>query len=73
MGYQGMYINHLGNMLMCCSDLIGHFNLGNIKEFTLQELWYSEKHQNLLKSLTHSDSRRQYSHCSICPLPTTFK
>jgi radical SAM protein with 4Fe4S-binding SPASM domain len=72
-GYQGMYINHLGEMLMCCTDLIGHFNLGNVKENTLEELWYSEKHQNLLLNLEKENSRIQYSHCSICPLPTKYK
>jgi len=72
MGQTGMYINHKGDMLMCCSDLIGHFELGNVNNLTLQQLWFSEKHKNLLEKLSNDNSRNNYEHCRICPLPSKY-
>lgn len=64
-----MIINHKGQMLLCCDDLTGHFDLGTIYEYSLKELWYSEKHQLYLKSLMKSGGRGVHQHCLSCPRP----
>ncbi len=61
-----MIINHKGEMLMCCDDLINNFELGNIHDNTLEELWFSEHHQDLVLSLNKG---RSHPHCLSCPRP----
>lgn len=65
--YQTMYINYAGDMLLCCEDLVGIFDLGNIKTSSLEELWFSEKHQKILIDLKQQNSRKNYQYCLICP------
>jgi len=62
-----MVVNHRGDMLLCCDDLVGHFDLGNVRDRTLEELWYNEKHQQMLLDLERPGGRSAYRHCSICP------
>ena len=64
--FRGMYVNHLGEFLLCCEDFLGHFDLGNVKDRTLEELWFSEKHQEILLNLEKPNSRHLYPHCAIC-------
>lgn len=61
-----LIINHKGQMLMCCDDLTGHFDLGTIHENTVEELWYSEKHQNLIEELKNNNGRK-HPWCQVCP------
>jgi radical SAM protein with 4Fe4S-binding SPASM domain len=67
MGTRGMYINHLGEMLMCCEDMTGHFSLGNARTKLLKDLWYSDKHQQIIDDLSKPGGRSKYPWCSICP------
>lgn len=62
-----MIVNHKGEMLMCCDDLTGHFELGNVHDSTLEELWYSERHQDFVLALSKSGGRCVHSHCLSCP------
>jgi len=64
-----LIINHKGDMLMCCDDMTGKFGLGNINGSTVEELWYSEKHQRLVNALMHKDGRKVpgNEHCLTCP------
>ena len=62
-----LIINHKGDMLMCCDDLTGHFDLGNVSNNTLEELWYSKKHQDYVIALTKKGGRCIHSHCLSCP------
>lgn len=62
-----MIVNHRGEMLMCCDDLTGHFDLGTIHESTLAELWYGERHQRLVQALQRTGGRSCHSHCRTCP------
>lgn len=65
---RAMYINHQGEQLMCCSDFGANFNLGNINDSTIEELWFSDAHQERMRKLTKRGSRRKYPYCSACPL-----
>jgi len=62
-----MIINHRGEMLLCCDDLVGNFNLGNVSQSSLRELWYSPQHQRIVKDLLQAGGRRKHSYCETCP------
>ena len=64
-----MIINHRGDMLLCCEDLVGNFDLGSIKTHSISDLWYGEKHQRIVKDLLVAGGRKKYSYCSTCPRP----
>ncbi len=64
-----MVINHRGDMLMCCDDMTGHFDLGNVRDRSLEELWYSERHQDLVLALERPGGRAAHPHCLSCPRP----
>jgi len=62
-----LIIDHRGEMLMCCDDIGGEFNLGNINNATLADLWYSEKHQAIVTALAKPGGRAGYPFCAECP------
>ena len=63
-----LILNHRGEMLLCCDDMIGHFDLGVFGPGTsLEQLWFSEKHQEMVLNLRQANSRQQYPHCASCP------
>ncbi|MBN8478212.1 MAG: SPASM domain-containing protein [Burkholderiales bacterium] len=64
-----MIVNHRGDMLFCCDDLIGHFELGSVHQHTIEELWYSDRHQDLVLTLQHEGGRSVHAHCLSCPRP----
>lgn len=64
---QRLIINHRGEMLLCCDDMIGNFDLGNIHTSTIEELWYSDVHQKFVKELGKSGGRSIHQHCLTCP------
>lgn len=65
--FRRMVINHKGQMLLCCDDMIGNFNLGNFPDMSLEDLWYSDRHQDILISLKKPGGRMLYPYCKICP------
>lgn len=63
-----LILNHRGEMMLCCEDLPGHFNLGSFPEKSLVELWNSHDHIAICETLAHSFSgRRFYPLCRSCP------
>lgn len=65
--FKRMVVNHRGDMLLCCDDLTGHFDLGSVYTNSLEELWYSEKHQELVLALSQPGGRAIHPHCLSCP------
>lgn len=63
-----LLIQYNGEMSLCCEDLSCNFNLGSAFEKTLEELWWSEKHIGILKTLSVAGGRLKYPHCRTCPL-----
>ncbi|MDA1349266.1 MAG: radical SAM protein [Chloroflexi bacterium] len=61
-----MLIRYDGEMCNCCEDLHGAFNLGNVYESSLEELWHSDSHTQVIESLT-AGGRELYKLCSNCP------
>lgn len=62
-----MIINHKGEMCMCCDDLVNNFDLGTIHEYSIEELWYGERHQELVLSLQNRGGRKIHPYCLSCP------
>lgn len=60
-------IAYTGEMLMCCDDIAGAFALGNAHETPLNELWFGERHRQILETLAQPGGRQQYSLCQSCP------
>lgn len=62
-----LIIQYDGEMALCCDDLSHVWNLGNAFEKSLDELWRSEKHVEILKTLSVPGGRLKYPYCRICP------
>lgn len=62
-----LIIDFTGEMRLCCDDIAGEWQLGNIFENTLEELWYSEKHQEIVENLRVRGGRKNYAFCWECP------
>jgi radical SAM protein with 4Fe4S-binding SPASM domain len=65
-----MLIQYDGEMCHCCEDLHGAFQLGNIYQNSMEELWFSECHQEIVKDLL-AGGREEHSLCRNCPMPPT--
>jgi len=65
-----MLIQHDGTMCQCCEDTFGAFNLGNVYEYSIEKLWYSEKHVEVVKDLING-RREKYDLCRNCPQSPT--
>jgi len=65
-----MLIQHDGEVCNCCEDTHGDFKLGNVFEHTLEQLWFSERHVQVVHDLVEG-RREKYSLCRNCPLPPT--
>lgn len=62
-----MVLNHRGQMMLCCDDLIGNFDLGTFPKQSIEELWFSPKHQEIYLALQQPGSRKNYAYCRNCP------
>jgi radical SAM protein with 4Fe4S-binding SPASM domain len=67
-----MIIRHDGGVSNCCEDTSGAFDLGSIHERSLEELWWSERHREVLADLV-AGRRERYPLCRSCPLPPTAR
>jgi len=65
-----MIVQYDGTVANCCEDTFGSFKLGNAYENSLEELWFSDRHVEIVKDLV-AGAREKYSLCLNCPLPPT--
>lgn len=65
-----MIIQHDGEVCNCCEDTFGAFKLGNVYEQSLEQLWFSDRHNKIIGDLI-AGRREQYGLCRNCPLPPT--
>lgn len=63
-----LIVRYDGRMAMCCEDVNADFDLGNVHESTLAELWYSPKHTEVVGDLI-AGRRERHGLCRNCPLP----
>lgn len=68
-----LILNHKGDMLLCCSDLIGHFDLGRFPDTPLKDLWWGEKHTKLTLALNNDGNRAIHPHCLSCPITPNWR
>lgn len=66
---QRLIINHMGDCLLCCDDMVNNFDLGNIRDYSLHELWFNEKHQQIIRDLEVAGGRKKHPYCANCPRP----
>jgi radical SAM protein with 4Fe4S-binding SPASM domain len=62
-----MTIQHDGEMCLCCEDTYGAFALGNAYQHSLEELWFSARHIDIVEDLLEG-RREKYELCRQCPL-----
>lgn len=60
--WRGMYILVNGDVVPCCRDYEGKIVLGNLKDTTLEQIWYGEK----LKKLREIHLRFKRESISLC-------
>jgi hypothetical protein len=60
-------LNHRGQWLLCCEDLVGNFHLGSYPKTSFMGFWQGTKHVEIYKTLQERHSRQNYKLCSVCP------
>lgn len=65
-----MIIQYDGEMCNCCEDTFGAFRLGNVYQSSILELWFSERHGQIIEALIGGE-RGRYALCRNCPMPPT--
>lgn len=65
-GKNGLLIRYDGNVCFCCQDDQCTFSLGNVFEQSIEEIWWSNKHIQILRTLEKTGGRRRFSLCSGC-------
>jgi radical SAM protein with 4Fe4S-binding SPASM domain len=65
-----MLIQHDGEVCLCCEDTSGAFQLGNVYDRSIEELWFSERHVEIIETLI-AGRREDYDLCRNCPMPPT--
>lgn len=65
-----MIIRHDGEMLNCCEDTQGAWGLGSIHRNSMRELWFSERHEEVVADLV-AGHRDDHALCRQCPLSPT--
>ena len=65
-----MIIQHDGEVCNCCEDTYGAFELGNVYQDSLEHLWFSERHVQIIEDLVMGQ-REKYRLCRNCPMSPT--
>jgi radical SAM protein with 4Fe4S-binding SPASM domain len=61
-----LLIRYDGNVSLCCQDDPCEFDLGNAFERPLEEIWWSEKREQITQTLHRAGGRRLLGPCSTC-------
>jgi hypothetical protein len=64
-----MIVAYTGEMLLCCCDLVGFWELGSVHTSNLHDLWFSDRHRKIIEKLSQPTGRWTYPMCRICPRP----
>jgi len=65
-----MVIRYDGKICNCCEDVQSAFDLGNVNDDSLADLWLSERHIEVVEDL-QAGRRDKYKLCAGCPQPPT--
>ena len=61
-----LLIRYDGEVALCCEDDRCDFNLGNVFDTPIKDIWWSEKHIKIINSLKNKGSRKLYDLCKNC-------
>lgn len=64
-------IGYDGAMMLCCDDIGAQYDLGNAHDTSLHDLWFGERHTEILKMLRDPGGRLVYDYCRSCPRTNT--
>lgn len=62
----GLRIRYDGEVSLCCEDDPCVFNLGNVFNSSIKDIWWSENHIKIVNSLKVPGGRNAYSKCRDC-------
>lgn len=65
-----MIVQHDGEVALCCEDVHGEFQLGTIYAESLEQIWQSERHIEIVQDLI-AGNRENYDLCKCCPASPT--
>jgi radical SAM protein with 4Fe4S-binding SPASM domain len=65
-----LIIQYNGDMCNCHEDTGGAFKLGSVYQNSLEELWFSERHIQVIEDLI-AGQRQNFALCRNCPLSPT--
>ena len=61
-----LVIYYDGEMALCCEDINCEFDLGNVFETSIEDIWQSPKHIHLVEKL--KEKRLHHPICAMCPI-----
>ena len=62
-----LLIHYNGDVSCCCEDVYGELLKSNIFDKSIKEIWYSQKHKQIIKALQGGE-RRKYDLCLKCTM-----
>lgn len=65
----GLLIRYDGEVQLCCEDNKCELKLGNVFDSSLEDIWWSQKHIDIINSLKFSYGRKKYPLCRECKIP----
>jgi radical SAM protein with 4Fe4S-binding SPASM domain len=68
-----LLVRYDGEVSLCCQDDECTFGLGNVFEKPIAEIWGSEKHKNIIDSVTKPGGRHNFKLCSKCYIFSGFQ
>lgn len=60
-------VNHEGDCLLCCEEIVPHFDLGNVYRQRLSDIWHGRHRMNIIRDISRPGGRLKYEHCKTCP------
>jgi len=61
-------VNHQGDCLLCCEEIVPQFDLGNVYRQPLADIWNGSRRRQIIRDLSQPGGRLKHAHCSICPV-----
>ncbi len=62
-----LIVNWDGTVSHCCDDISGIFDLGNLKDLSMREVWFGSRNRELVRTLSRAGGRRSFDYCRCCP------
>lgn len=60
-------VNHQGDCLLCCEEIVPHFDLGNVHLQPLAEIWNGKRRRKVMRDIGRPGGRLKYPYCTTCP------